>query len=228
MLIKDIWLSKASKINCFNIKKPLNKNFKAVKKNTLITYKIRDGKKKIPLRDRNNLKFKRIGQNIIFLKKINTKNISSDVDLKFEVSKRKDKQKIIDICLKNMKSSRFDLDSRIPRSIVKKIRLNWISSYFLNIKKKIIYSVKIKNKLIGLLCIKKDEENIVIDLIALKKNFSGIGMGKKMINFLELKFVNYKNILVGTYKENKHATIFYRNNGFKKFKSYEVYHYYEK
>ena len=48
-----------------------------------------------------------------------------------------------------MKSSRFDLDKRISKKLVKKIRYNWISSYFLNIKKKIIFSVKVKNKLIG-------------------------------------------------------------------------------
>ena len=64
---------------------------------------------------------------------------------------------------------------------------------------------------------KRKKENIIIDLITLKKNFSGKGIGKKMINFLEFKFANYKNILVGTYRENKAANIFYKNNGFKKY-----------
>ena len=49
-----------------------------------------------------------------------------------------------------------------------------------------------------------------------------------MIKFLEVNFANHKNILVGTYKENKKAILFYKNNGFKRFKSYEVYHCYEK
>jgi len=228
MLVKDLWLSKASNINCFNVKTLHEVNNEIIKKNTLITCKVRDDKKKNLINKKNNLKFQLIGQNIIFSKKIDIKNISPNVNLNFEVSKKKDKLKIIDICLRNMKSSRFDLDLRIPRIKAKRIRINWISSYFLDTKKKIIYSIKIENKLIGLLCIKKDKKNIVIDLIALKKKFSGMGIGKKMINFLEFKFANYKNILVGTYKENKPAIIFYKKNGFKKFKSYEVYHYYEK
>ena len=114
-----------------------------------------------------------------------------------------------------MKSSRFDLDKRISDNILKKIRSNWISSYFSNIKNKTIFSVKIRNKLIGLLCIKKEKENIIIDLITLKKNFSGKGIGKKMINFLEFKFANYKNILVGTYRENKKQIFFTKTTDLK-------------
>ena len=65
------------------------------------------------------------------------------------------------------------------------------------------------------MCIKKEKENIIIDLITLKKNFSGKGIGKKMINFLEFKFANYKNILVGTYRENKAANIFTKTTDLK-------------
>ena len=67
-----------------------------------------------------------------------------------------------------------------------------------------------------MLCIKKEKANIIIDLITLNKKFIGKGIGKKMIKFLEVNFTNHKNILVGTYKENKKAVLFYKNNGFKR------------
>lgn len=223
MLIKDQWLSKVTGINCFNVKKK-NFLFKHNKKRpALITYK-KESKNK----NRISPIFVKIGENIIFKKKIKKNSNYKDENLFLVPSIKSEKKKLIEICLKNMKSSRFDLDKRISNKLIKKIRYNWISSYFSNIKKKIIYSVKIKNKLIGLLCIKKDKANIIIDLITLNKKFIGKGIGKKMIKFLEVNFANHKNILVGTYKENKKAILFYRNNGFKRFKSYEVYHCYEK
>ena len=192
MLIKDLWLSKASNINCFNVKTLYEGNTEIIKKNSLITCKIRDDNKKNLINKKNNLKFQLIGQNIIFSKKINIKNISPNMNLNFEVSKKKDKKKIIDICLRNMKSSRFDMDLRIPRIKVKKIRVNWISSYFLKLKNKMIYSVLFKNKLIGLLCVLKKKKNIIIDLIAISKKYNGKGFGSAIIDNLQFQFPKFK------------------------------------
>ena len=226
MLVKDLWLSKASNINCFNVK-TLSKA-KIIKKNTLITCKIKYDKKVYLINNKNDSKFKLIGQNVIFSKNINIKNISPNINLDFEVSKKKDEQKIINICLKNMKSSRFDLDLRIPRIKVKKIRVNWISSYFLKLENKFIYSVLFKNKLVGLLCVLKKKKNIIIDLIAISKKYNGKGFGSAIIDNLQLQFPKLKNIIVGTYKKNKKAMLFYKKYGFKEIKTYNVFHYYEK
>ena len=226
MLVKDLWLSKASNINCFNVK-TLSKA-KIIKKNTLITCKIKYDKRVDLINKKNSSKFKLIGQNVIFSKNINIKNISPNINLDFEVSKKKDKQKIINICLKNMKSSRFDLDLRISRMKVKQIRINWISSYFLKLENKFIYSVLFKNKLVGLLCILKKKKNIIIDLIAIAKKYNGKGFGSAIIDNLQLQFPKLKNIIVGTYKKNKKAMLFYKKYGFKEIKTYNVYHYYEK
>ena len=226
MLVKDLWLSKASNINCFNVK-TLSKA-KIIKRNTLITCKIKYDKKDDLINKKNNSKFKLIGQNVIFSKNINIKNISPNINLDFEVSKKKDEQKIINICLKNMKSSRFDLDLRIPRIKVKKIRVNWISSYFLKLENKFIYSVLFKNKLVGLLCVLKKKKNIIIDLIAISKKYNGKGFGSAIIDNLQLQFPKLKNIIVGTYKKNKKAMLFYKKYGFKEIKTYNVFHYYEK
>ena len=130
MLIKDYWLSKASNINCFNIKSPyLNEDKFNTKKNLLITCKTKETNKVKYVNKKKNLKFKFVGKNIIFLKNIDIKKIKLENEFNLNISKNKDKQKLIDICVKNMKSSRFDLDKRIPKEVVKKIRFSWISSY---------------------------------------------------------------------------------------------------
>jgi len=215
MLVKDIWLSKASNINCFNVKTFSKNNTKIIKKNMLITCKIKGDKKVNLVNYKTDSKLQLIGQNVIFSKNINIRNIRPNINLDFEVSKKKDKQKIINICLKNMKSSRFDLDLRIPRIKVKKIRVSWISSYFLKLDNKFIYSVIFKNKLVGLLCLLKKKKNITIDLIAISKKYNGKGLGSAIIDNLQLQFPKLNNIIVGTYKKNKKAMLFYKKYGFK-------------
>lgn len=229
MLIKDFWLSKVSNINCFNIKSPyLNNNKFNIKKNLFITCKTDKINKVKYVYKKNDLKFKFIGKNIIFIKDIDVNKIQLESNFDLSISKKKDKKKLIDICLKNMKSSRFDLDKRIPKAVVKKIRLSWISSYFLNSKNKCIYSATYKNKIVGLLCVLKKKRNIFIDLISISKNYSGRGFGSRIINNLQIKFPKYKSIIVGTYDKNKKAILFYKKYGFKKIKTYKVFHYYEK
>ena len=117
MLIKDFWLSKVSNINCFNIKSPhLNKDKLNIKKNLLITCKTKEINKVKYVNKKNNLEFKFIKKNIIFIKNIDIKKIKLENDFNLSISKEKDKQKLIDICVKNMKSSRFDLDKKISKS----------------------------------------------------------------------------------------------------------------
>lgn len=127
-----------------------------------------------------------------------------------------------------MKSSRFDLDRRIPKHIVKRIRKKWISSYFLKLKNKEIFSIYKKKTLVGLLCVIKRKNNLIIDLIAVSKNQIGKNIGKSIIENLQIRFSKFKNIIVGTYNINKRAMNFYRNNKFKKVRSYMVYHFYER
>ena len=49
-----------------------------------------------------------------------------------------------------------------------------------------------------------------------------------IIDNLQLQFPKLKNIIVGTYKKNKKAMLFYKKYGFKEIKTYNVFHYYEK
>ena len=60
------------------------------------------------------------------------------------------------------------------------------------------------------------------------KNYSGKGFGSRIIDNLQIKFPKYKSIIVGTYNKNKKAILFYKKYGFKKIKTYNVFHYYEK
>ncbi len=226
MLVKDFWLSKVSDINCFNFKFPfLKRDILYLKKNILISCKI---SKNNHFSIKKILKLRLIGQNIIFSKDIDIKEKKLHKKLSLNVSRKKDKKKLIDLCKKNMKSSRFDLDKRMPRATINKIRSSWISSYFLKKRNRLIYSIVYQKKIIGLLCVIKKKRNLIIDLIAISKNYNGKGFGYYIIDYLQSKFPKYKKIVVGTYAQNRQAVLFYKRCGFKKIKTYNVFHYYEK
>ena len=106
----------------------------------MISCKIRKTKSKFLKINTKKTNFKFIGENVVFQKQINIKGIKLNNEINFKNSKKNEKKKLIDFCQQNMKSSRFDLDRRIPKYIVRRIRKNWISSYFLNLKNKEIFS----------------------------------------------------------------------------------------
>ena len=85
-----------------------------------------------------------------------------------------------------------------------------------------------QKKIVGLLCIIKKKKNLIIDLIAISKNYNGKGFGSYIIDDLQSKFPKYKKIIVGTYRQNRQAVMFYKKCGFKIIKIYNVFHYYEK
>ena len=229
MFKNDFWLTEASKINCFNVSLPhFYKESLKKKKNFLISCKIRKTKSKFLKINTEKTNFKFIGENVIFQKKISIKGIKLNNEINFKKSQKNEKKKLINFCQQNMKSSRFDLDRRIPKHIVKRIRKKWISSYFLKLKNKEIFSIYKKKTLVGLLCVIKRKNNLIIDLIAVSKNQIGKNIGKSIIENLQIRFPKFKNIIVGTYNINKRAMNFYRNNKFKKVRSYMVYHFYER
>ena len=152
-----------------------------------------------------------IGENVVFRKQINIKGIKLNNEINFKKSQKNEKKKLINFCQQNMKSGRFDLDRRIPKHIVKRIRKQWISSYFLKLKNKEIFSIYKKKTLVGLLCVIKRKNILIIDLIAVSKNQIGKNIGKSIIENLQIRFPKFKNIIVGTYNINKRVMNFYRN-----------------
>jgi ribosomal protein S18 acetylase RimI-like enzyme len=82
-------------------------------------------------------------------------------------------------------------------------------------------------KIAGFLLVLKNKKDYIIDLIAVKKNYQNLGLGTKMIEFLENKVLkqNKVKIYVSTQSDNKDSIKLYTKNKFKlKYKKY-VYHF---
>ncbi|MAW01535.1 MAG: hypothetical protein CMI81_01410 [Candidatus Pelagibacter sp.] len=223
MFITDRWLSKVLKLNAYhsnNIILPVK-----IKKKKRVFITIKDKKF---FKNTKKSKFKFIGKNIILKKKIfKEKNLINN-KIKFLIVSRKYKQKIIKLCIKNMSHSRFDLDKRLSKYQIRKIRTAWIAEYFKKKKLKNTHIMLLNNKLIGFVFLKIKKKNAIIDLICIDKKYSGSGFGKYLILYLQTYYNKFKNIIVGTYTKNKKALNFYKSSKFKTIYTYNVYHYYAK
>ena len=69
------------------------------------------------------------------------------------------------------------------------------------------------------------KKKLIIDLIALSKNYQNKGLGKQLINKLEFIYKNrFNKIIVGTQSNNVQSIKFYNKVGFKKTKELVVLH----
>ena len=95
-----------------------------------------------------------------------------------------------DIAKKSFIYDRFHQDPNIPNKIASIIKLKWISNFFKNERGHQCFLYLNKNIVEGFLLTLKEQNNVFIDLIAVKESARGKGVGKKLIN--ATKFVTTK------------------------------------
>lgn len=171
-------------------------------------------------------KFKFIDFNITFKKdwkiKKTKKNTSEYI---LNLAKKKETNDIIELSQNTFDHSRFQLDNRIPKFILKKIQNNWIKNYFLKKRGTHLVVCK-KKKIIGFLLFIKKKNQMIIDLIGVSKNYQKKGIGKGLIEYSLSSFYDKDSkIIVGTQSKNSNSVKFYKNLGFKVDKIQAIYHY---
>lgn len=154
----------------------------------------------------------------IFEEKI--KEVSSKIDYTLDSS---DEQYILDIA--NYNYSKFFDDKNLKKRGGDKIYKEWLKNSFgLEEKSFIIY--REKNKPSGFILYSSKDDKSIIELIAVSEKHIGKGIGRKMINALEVRSIesNVFIINVGTQVKNIEAVNFYQKVGFKQVKCDETYH----
>lgn len=138
---------------------------------------------------------------------------------------------VVEIANEEFKYSRFYNDDNLSKLKSEEIYLNWIKNSF-NKENKFFILPRDNDKIQGFILFSVDRlsNSIVIELIAVSKNYQGIGIGGKMIKALE-KY-GYDNnvgfIKVGTQLNNIEANNFYQRNGFKYSNCSSIYHWWNK
>lgn len=103
----------------------------------------------------------------------------------------------------------------------------WFIQNCIELKKVFIYIVKIKNIKIGYIRLENIQKNIFEVSLALKPNQLGKGIGTKMLEKINKKFLPKKKIIfVSKIKKiNPKSIMCFKNNKFKKFNLYRKFFY---
>ena len=227
MLKIDKWLSSQLGYSAYNIDNTSLKNFNFLRyksKNILISIKSNKKFKNLFLK-KNQIKL--IEKNITFLKTPRKKKVEINYFKNIRLANIFDKKKILDIAGNSFIKSRFYKDKNIKKRLAKKIKRNWVLNFFKKKRGEHLIVSEVNKKVVGFLLILKNQKDYIIDLIAVKKIYQNLGLGTKMIEFLENKILkqNKVKIYVSTQSDNKDSIKLYIKNKFKvKYKKY-VYHF---
>lgn len=132
-------------------------------------------------------------------------------------NRRSYSQEMLDLADGVFKNSRFLNDINIPKEKAKGLYRQWVQNSF-DKDEKYFITYKVKDKIVGFILFSaNDDEEIVIELICVSYEHSGNGVGKKIMNRLELYALEhgYSIINVGTQIENINALNFYISYGYK-------------
>ena len=96
--------------------------------------------------------------------------------------------------------NRFYADPNISNNIACKIKEEWVGNFFLGERGKWMIVVEENSKIIGFVqLISKNQNTIIIDLIAIDKKSRGKGLAKEMISYAYENCLNKDGIIeVGT------------------------------
>ena len=227
MLKIDKWLSDQFGYSAYNIDNLNEKNFNFlnyISKSILIS--IKSNKKiKNSFLEKNKIKF--IETNLTFFKNSRTKNLKNNYYKNIRFANIFDKKSILDIAGNSFIKSRFFKDKNIKKKLAKKIKRNWVLNFFRKKRGEYLIVSEFNKKVVGFLLVLKNKKNYIIDLIAVKKNYQNLGLGTKMLKFLENRVLKKSKVKIyaSTQSDNKNSIKLYIKNKFKvKYKKY-VYHF---
>ncbi|KKY01799.1 MULTISPECIES: GNAT family N-acetyltransferase [Paraclostridium] len=170
---------------------------------------------------------------IITLKKNIDDNILIDInkDYDFGVLNETNLEDVLDIIDNLYKHGRFFQDPNLRNEDANILYKKWIENEIRS-KSVDVIGVTYKDKLIGFIsCIYRNrisdrELDGVISLVGINKDYQGLGIGKKLINYALMNFnkKNIKNVFVGTQIDNLGALNFYISNGFRVESSINSFH----
>jgi len=223
----DKWLSDQFGYSAYNIDNLNEKNFNFlnyISKSILIS--IKSNKKiKNSFLEKNKIKF--IETNLTFFKNSRTKNLKNNYYKNIRFANIFDKKSILDIAGNSFIKSRFFKDKNIKKKLAKKIKRNWVLNFFRKKRGEYLIVSEFNKKVVGFLLVLKNKKNYIIDLIAVKKNYQNLGLGTKMLKFLENRVLKKSKVKIyaSTQSDNKNSIKLYIKNKFKvKYKKY-VYHF---
>ncbi len=145
---------------------------------------------------------------------------------KLRFTEPKDKKQVINLAKNNFKFSRFHMDPLFNNSIANRIKSKWVENYYNGERGDKLIVTSIDEKIVGFLLLIKDNQKLIIDLIAVDSKYQGQKIASDMIIYAE-SLVKCTEFIVGTQMTNIPSIRLYENLGFKMYSSEYVFHFHQ-
>lgn len=153
---------------------------------------------------------------------IHRPNISVDCNFKFRTLEESDLLRIIDIIDNLYSYGRFFEDTILDNEDANILYKQWITNEIKDESIDVI-GIEYKNELVGFISCKyiesktNNEREGIISLVGIDKSYQGLGIGKKLMNYVLTNFYDNKakTVYVGTQIDNIGALNFYISSGFR-------------
>ena len=174
---------------------------------------------------------------------VNPKNFNDNSKYKLQDSnyfikngKDHEKDDIAKIAYDEFKFSRFHLDPFFSKSIASKFKYEWVLNFFKGKRGDNLYIAKEKEngRILGFILLKDEKlkeeytSSTTIDLLATNSNFNKRGVATSLVSFSIDKYINFREIYVGTQAVNIPANNLYQKLGFRMQESSYIFHYHHK
>lgn len=169
-------------------------------------------------------------EKLFFTKEVRARELDDNTGLGFFDEHLHKEDKLIALGLQSGALSRYNLDPQIKPSDFKKLYELWVIN---SIRKEIATDVVVyteKDEAVGFLSFKMSAGTLAVGLFAVDAACKGLGIGKKMLLFLENHALgnNIREISIPTQGTNEGARAFYEKLGYTIQKKEYICHYWKK
>ena len=114
---------------------------------------------------------------ISFLKTTVKINLFDNNDIECRFAIKDDENELREIAAQSLQTSRFHIDYKISNQKANYLKSEWVGSFFKAQRGDWMIVAKYGNQICGFLQLLKENDNLIIDLIAVKKEFQRMGLG---------------------------------------------------
>jgi dTDP-4-amino-4,6-dideoxy-D-galactose acyltransferase len=165
---------------------------------------------------------------IVFSKKIIKKNDLKDANI-FLVLEDSTKEAIYELAFESGKFSRFKLDPNFDQREFENLYKKWVDNSFNKEFADAILVYKEQNKILGFVTYKVWDKQATIGLIGVCTDHQGKGIGKKLIQSVEMELANkgVEELRIPTQLHNELACLFYTKMGYEIIENKILKHYWK-
>jgi ribosomal protein S18 acetylase RimI-like enzyme len=136
-----------------------------------------------------------------------------------------DAEGTVHIARTSFQYTRLHLDPQVPNEIADEFKALWAGNYFRGQRGQAMLVAEVDGQIAGFLQLLYKGDTMVIDLIAVGKDYQRRGIGRDMIAFAETFCPRHEKVMVSTQLMNIPSIRLYESIGFRFASSQHIFHY---